>query len=159
MRWKSSGLCRWNSFCVSQMSNCMLCAVLHCLLLPHPRRTRSPQLPFRQSTPLPRARPLTRWRGHLQQVVLVPTQDLLLNLWPTRPNSTPHAHRAMPVHISHRMALSQLPHLPRPKQQINQMDPRLQLLHRLVLLHPAAHRGSQTVILLTAFTRTRPAPS
>lgn len=88
---------------MSQTSNCMSCTVLHCLLLPHPHRTRLLQLLFRQSTPLPRARPLTRWRGHLQQVVLVPTQDLLLNLWPTLLNSTPRARRGMPVHPSHRM--------------------------------------------------------
>lgn len=155
------GLCdgRWSSLCVSQTSNCMSCTVLHCLLLPHPHRTRLLQLLFRQSTPLPRARPLTRWRGHLQQVVLVPTQDLLLNLWPTLLNSTPRAHRGMPVHPSHRMALSQLPHLPRPKQQINQMNRQVPPPHQRVLLLPADRRGSRTPILPTAFAQTRSAPS
>ena len=99
------GLCnsRRNFYCVSEMSNCMLCTVLHCLPLPHPHRTRLLRLLFSQSTPLPPAQPLTRWRGHLQQVVLVPTQDLLLNLLPTRPNLTRLARRAVPVCSSHRM--------------------------------------------------------
>lgn len=85
------------------MSNCMLCAVLHCLSLSHPHRTHLLQLLFSQSTRLPPAHPLTRWRGHLQQVVVVPTQDLPLNLWPTHLNLTIHAHRAVPVCSSHRM--------------------------------------------------------
>ena len=78
------------------------CAVLHCLPLPHPHRARSLRLLF-QSTPLPPAQPLTRWRGHLQQVVVVPTQDLLLNPWPTPLNLTPRARRTVPVCSSHRM--------------------------------------------------------
>lgn len=85
------------------MSNCMLCTVLHCLPLPLPHRARLLRLLFSQSTPLPPAQPLTRWRGHLQQVVVVPTQDLLLNLWPTRLNLTLRTHRAVPIDSSHRM--------------------------------------------------------
>lgn len=102
---QSLGLCnsRRNFYCVSKMSNCMLCAVLHCLPLPHPHRTRLLRLLFSQSTPLPPAQQLTRWRGHLRQVVLVPTQDLLLNLWPTRLNLILRAHRAVPACSSHRM--------------------------------------------------------
>lgn len=85
------------------MSNCMLCAVLHCLPLSCPLRIYLLRLPLSQSTPLPPAQPLTRWRDHLQQVVAVPTQDLPLNLWPTLLNLTPRAHRIVPVCSSHKM--------------------------------------------------------
>lgn len=139
--------------------NCMLCAVLHCLPLSHPHRTHSLQLLFSQSTRLPPAQPLTRWRGRLRQVVVVTTQDLSLNLWHTHLNLTLHAHRAVPVCSSHRMALSQLPHLPRPRQQINQMAPRLQLQQQAAQLLPFDHHGSLTLISPTVFARTRPAPS
>lgn len=82
---QSSGLCNSRRnflfffllLCVENFSNCMLCTVLRFLPLPHPRRTHLLRLLFSQSTPLPPAQPLTRWRGHLQQVVVVPTQDLL----------------------------------------------------------------------------------
>lgn len=101
----NSGLCnsRWNFYRVSEMSNCMLCTVLHCLPLPRPRRIHSLWLLFHQSTPLPPAQQLTRWRGHLQQLVVAPTQDLLSNLWPTHLSLTLHAHRAAPACSSHRM--------------------------------------------------------
>lgn len=85
------------------MSNCMLCTVLHCLPLPRPHRTHLLRLLFNQSTPLPPARALTRWRGHLQQVVLVATQDPLLNLLPTRPNLAVRTHRAVLICSSHTM--------------------------------------------------------
>lgn len=88
---------------MSEMSNCMLCTVLQCLPLPYPHRTHMPWLLFSQSTPLPPAQQLTRWRGHLQQVVVLPAQDLLLNLWPTHLNLTLHTHRAVPACSSHRM--------------------------------------------------------
>ena len=88
---------------VRNVSLHVVCALLHCLPLPHLRRTQL-QLLFSQSTPLPPARLLTRWRGRLHQVVVVvPTQVLLLNLWPTRLNLTLHAHRAVPACSSHRM--------------------------------------------------------
>uniref|UniRef100_A0A3Q3LTX2 PDZ and LIM domain 7 n=1 Tax=Mastacembelus armatus TaxID=205130 RepID=A0A3Q3LTX2_9TELE len=50
---------------------------------------------------------------------------------------------------------SQLPHLPRPRQQINQMAPRLQLEQQVVQAPPADHRGSLILILPTDFTQTR----
>lgn len=110
--WKKKnlmGLCKSRPFfllflfCACQMSNCMLCPVLHCLPLPHPHRTRFPRLLLRQSTPLPQAQPLTRWRGHLQPVVLALTQDPLLNLWPTHLSLTPRTRQASPARSNLRM--------------------------------------------------------
>lgn len=91
------------SFAVSEMSNSMCCSVPCVLLLPHSSRARLFQLLFSQSTPLLPAQQLTRWQSLLLQETVVPTQDSLLNLWPTHLNLTRRTRRPMPAWGNHRM--------------------------------------------------------
>lgn len=134
---------------------CVLCAALSSLSLPN--RTRSLQPMSSQSTRSPRAPALTRWHGRLQQAVLVPAQDLPLSPWHTRPNLTPRAlNKALAAYRTHRTASSQFPHLPRPRQRINQMVPRQQLQRRTARARPVDHHGSLILNLRTVSTRTKP---
>lgn len=89
--------------CVKNVLTCMLWAMLHCLPLSHPCRAHTLRLLFSQSTPLPPARHLTRWRSHLLRGVRAPTQDFPLNLWPTHLNLALRAHRVQTACSSHRM--------------------------------------------------------
>lgn len=85
------------------VSCCVLCIVSLSPTTPPPCRTRTLQLPFSQSTPLPPARHLTRWPSLLRRGVRAPARDLPLNPWPTHPNLTLPAHRAKAACSSHTM--------------------------------------------------------